>query len=398
MQDIFIGRQPIYNENLGVWAYELLFRSQDYSIEDIGENAATAEVVINSFFEIGIEKLVDSRRVAINASERLLQEVDTLPIPPTKVILEIPSTIEFSLELFDALKKLSAMGFTIALDDCVDKSNLQPLVPLANIIKVDVRRINGYRGGSYLRKLKKLKKPLLALKVESLTEYETYRDLGFSYFQGYFLSRPRTLRAVKLSESKLSVINLIRAIYDRDTDNPEIIRLISADITLSYKLLKLINSPLFGLRTNIDSIKQAVVLLGRKILRTWVSMLALSTIDDRPAEITMIAMTRAKMCELLAEKSGLSSKESFFTVGIFSALNLLMDAPLDRVVESLPLSDSVRRALLDKEGRMGEALYCTLAYEHSNWKHISFQGLSTRQVIESYLKAVEWANRVMVTI
>jgi EAL and modified HD-GYP domain-containing signal transduction protein len=398
MQDIFIGRQPIYNENLGVWAYELLFRSQDYSIEDIGENAATAQVVINSFFEIGIEKLVDSRRVAINASERLLQEVDTLPILPNKVILEIPPTIDVSLQLFESLKKLSAMGFTIALDDCVEKPNLQPLVPLASIIKVNVRRIQGYMGERYLRKLKKLKKPLLALKVESLAEYETYRDLGFSYFQGYFLSRPRTLKATKLSESKLSVINLIRAIYDRDTENPEIIRLISADITLSYKLLKLINSPLFGLCTKIDSIKQAVVLLGRKILRTWVSMLALSTIDDRPAEITMIAMTRAKMCELLAEKAGLSSKESFFTVGIFSALNLLMDAPLDRVVESLPLSDSVRSALLDKEGRMGDALYCTLAYEHSNWKHISFHGLSTRQIIESYLQAIEWANRVMVTI
>jgi EAL and modified HD-GYP domain-containing signal transduction protein len=398
MQDIFIGRQPIYNENLGVWAYELLFRSQDYSIEDIGENAATAQVVINTFFEIGVEKLVDSRRVAINASKQLLQEVGTLPILPTKVILEIPPTIDVSLQLFDSLKKLSAMGFTIALDDCVEKSQLQPLVPLANIIKVNVRHIKGYMGESYLRKLKKLKKPLLALKVESLAEYETYRDLGFSYFQGYFLSRPRTFKAAKLNESKLAVINLIRAIYDRDTENPEIIRLISADITLSYKLLKLINSPLFGLRTKIDSIKQAVVLLGRKILRTWVSMLALSTIDDQPAEITMIAMTRAKMCELLAEKAGLNSKESFFTVGIFSALNLLMDAPLDRIVESLPLSDAVRRALLDKKGRMGEALYCTLAYEHSNWKHISFQGLSTRQVIESYLQAIEWANRVMVTM
>ena len=142
MQEIFVGRQPIYNENLGVSAYELLFRSPNYSIEDIGENAATAQVVIDSFFEIGIEKLADSRKVAVNASEQLLQEVDTLPIVPNKVILEIPSTIDVSLQLFDSLKKLSTMGFTIALDDCIEKTNLQPLVPLANIIKVDVRRIN----------------------------------------------------------------------------------------------------------------------------------------------------------------------------------------------------------------------------------------------------------------
>ena len=398
MQDIFIGRQPIYNENLGVSAYELLFRSQDCSIEDIGENAATAQVVTSSFFEIGIEKLVDSRQVAINASEQLLQEVDTLPIPPKKVILEMPSTIDVSLQLFDTLKKLSAMGFTIAIDDCIDKANLKPLVPLANFIKVDVRRINQHKARSYLKKLQKLNKPLLALKVESLAEYEAYRDLGFSYFQGYFLSRPRILKATKLGENKLSVINIIRAIYDRDTESTEIARLISEDIALSYKLLKLVNSALFGLRREIDSIKQAVVLLGRKTLRTWVSMLALSTIDDRPAEITKIAMTRAKMCELLAEKAGLSSKESFFTVGIFSALDILMDVPLHRAVDSLPLSNSVKGALLDKEGRMGEALYCTLAYEHSNWKHVSFQDLSTKQVIECYVQAVEWANKVLTTI
>ena len=398
MQEIFVGRQPIYNENLGVSAYELLFRSPDHSIEDIGENAATAQVVIDSFFEIGIEKLADSRKVAINASEQLLQEVDTLPILPNKVILEIPSTIDVSLQLFDSLKNLSAMGFTIALDDCIDKTNLQPLVPLASIIKVDVRRINGYMGKSYLKKLKKLNKPLLALKVETLAEYEAYRDLGFSYFQGYFLSRPRILKATKLSENKLSVINLIRAIYDRGTENTEIIRLISEDITLSYKLLKLINSPLFGLRTKIDSIKHAVVLLGRKTLRTWVSMLALSTIDDRPAEITKIAMTRAKMCELLAEQAGLDSKESYFTVGIFSALDILMDMPIHKAVDSLPLSDLVRGALINREGTMGEALCCTLAYEQSNWSNVSFHGLSTKQVIESYIQAVEWANKIMVSI
>ena len=253
-------------------------------------------------------------------------------------------------------------------------------------------------GKSYLKKLRKLKKPLLALKVESLAEYEAYRDLGFSYFQGYFLSRPRTLKATKLSENKIAVVNLIRAIYDINTDNAEIIRLISEDITLSYKLLKLINSPLFGLRTKIDSIKHAVVLLGRKTLRTWVSMLALSTIDDRPIEITKIAMTRAKMCELLAEQAGLDSKESYFTVGIFSALDILMDVPLNKAVDSLPLSDAVRSALLKREGRMGEALCCTLAYEQSNWSNVSFHGLSTKQVIESYIQAVEWASKVMVSI
>jgi EAL and modified HD-GYP domain-containing signal transduction protein len=398
MTDVFIGRQPIYNSNLGVYAYELLFRSPHRSIAQTGADAATAQVVVDTFLEIGVDRLAGTSLAAINATEQFMRLAPSLPIPPERIILDIPAASRISLPFMDSVKKLAAMGYRIAIDDCIETPQFRPLVPLADIIKVDVKRIDNSDLKRHVKVLKKLKIPLLALKVETLSEYEYYRDTGFEYSQGYFLSRPRIIKSAKLSDNRLAIMKLLCALYDWETDNTEIATMLSEDVSLSYKLLKLINSPFFGLSHEVRSIKQAVVLLGRKALQAWVSMLALAGINSRSPELTRIALTRAKMCEVLAQKAAQPSPDSYFTVGMFSALDILMDRPLTALIRPLPLNEAVKTAALDRAGDMGAALDCALANESSSWERVSFKGLSVNELSQSYLEALEWANQVMTAL
>lgn len=202
-------------------------------------------------------------------------------------------------------------------------------------------------------------------------------------------------KAEGLPSNRLGVMRLMAVVHDPDAPTQALEAAISQDVTLSYKLLKLINSAFFALTRKVESISQAIVLLGRRKLASWVSMLALSTLDDRPAEMIRIAMTRAKMCELLAERAGLKSTESFFMVGMFSALDLLMERPLAQLLEPLPLSAALKDALLTGQGEMGEALRCTLAYEQGDWQRVAFAELARAQYTQAYVEAMAWADELM---
>jgi EAL and modified HD-GYP domain-containing signal transduction protein len=187
-------------------------------------------------------------------------------------------------------------------------------------------------------------------------------------------------------------------LHNPDSDADDLAEAINTDITTSYKLLKLINSAAFNLQREINSIEQGVMLLGRQKLCSWASMLALSTLNDRPSEILRTAMTRAKMCELLAEKSGERSTELYFTVGMFSALDLLLQRSLEQLLEPLPLSEEISEALLRHQGRAGEVLTCVMAYEVSDWENANLSHVSDNDIMVANIEAVTWANVLMDTL
>lgn len=398
MPDIYVGRQPIYNRALGVYGYELLFRTGQVNAASAGyvsSDGATSTTLINSFLEIGLERLVGKRYAFINLSEQFLLEEDSLPISPQQVILEVLEDVPVNMRLLKAVKRLSEQGFIIALDDYIYNPAHKPLVAMADIIKIDIKQLTEKQLIEHVRTLKKFSAKLLAEKIETIEEYEFCLKLGFDYFQGYFLSRPRIIKSQSLPTNKVAVLNVLSVLQNPDADTEDVEEAISFDVSMSYKILKLINSSFFSFRREIESIRQAIVLLGRKQLSSWASMIALSQLDDRPSEMIRLAMTRAKMCEMLAERAGLNGIESYFTAGLFSALDILMERDISDVIKPLPLSEEIVTALLKREGPIGEALQCAIAYELAEIETAQFNQLSADDIYVANVEAVSWANMVM---
>lgn len=395
-EEVLLGRQPIYNSSMGVFAYELLFRAKDKTIAHVDADIATTEVLMNAFLAMDIQELVGTTKVALNISEYYLHKADKLPLPQEKVILDVPANLTITNEIVAIFKQLKKIGFTLALEGNIVVEALKPLLPYVDILKIDVTKILPDDIQGYLKALKKYKHiSLLALKVESLEEYRFYRDHGFAYCQGNLLSKPRVYSAKSLSSNKAVLMSLLSALYKPNFDFNEVEKAISQDISVGYKLLKLINSAFFGLPREIESLQQAAVLLGRDQLRSWISMLAMRSMGDCPKSLMEIAVIRAKMCELLAKSAGYKGVDSYFTVGLFSALDVLMKHPLPNLIAKLPFSDEVKQAILSCKGEMGQALSCVLAYENSDWDNIQFAGLEQNEISKAGAKAFIWSGELI---
>lgn len=400
MSEVFVGRQPIYDRKLGVYGYELLFRSGEANNASgaVSPDGATSQTIVHTFVDIGLETIVGKQFAFINMTESFLLEEDKLPISPKQVILEVLEDIPVTAKLVAAVKRLHKQGFIIALDDYIYNPEHKPLIEMAEIIKIDLMAMSREELIEHVEVLKPFNKKLLAEKIETLDEFDLCMELGFDYFQGYFLSKPRIIKSTALPQNKLSIMNILALLQDDDSDIDDIEKAISNDVAMSYKVLKLMNSAFFNFNTKIESVKQALLLLGRKKLNSWTSMTAMSNLDDQPSEMIRIAMIRAKMCEQLADHAKLKPIENFFTTGLFSALDILMQYPLEVLLEPLPISDELHNAVVNQEGIMGDALRCTLAYESSDWDNVKFHDLSDNDIHAANIEAISWANTVMETM
>ncbi|MCG5513694.1 EAL and HDOD domain-containing protein [Ectothiorhodospira shaposhnikovii] len=391
----YIARQPIYNRQLGVYAYELLFRSASSLRSATGSDAATSHVILSVFGEIGLDTLVGSRLAAINMTPRLLRELESLNVPAGRLIVDLPPDLPGDEATLETLKRLAGRGYILALDDYAPGGPHDRLLSMVHQVKVDTARLKPDDLRSVHRRLARHDVSIVAEKVESLEDYEFLRDLGFHYFQGYFLSRPRLFRAVGLEAGKLTVLRLLAGLQDPTLDVHQLQHLIAQDAGLAVKLLRLINSPFFGLSREVDSLARAILILGRRKLATWACMLVIRGLEDRPAGLVQLALERAALCERLAGRAGRGPVENYFTCGLFSALDLIMERPLEQIIPPLPLGDAVKAALLRGEGEMAEVLACAGACERGDIEAAGFAGLSARDISEVTLEAGRWADEVL---
>ncbi|MEO5573477.1 MAG: HDOD domain-containing protein [Gammaproteobacteria bacterium] len=394
MLDVFVGRQPIYNRQLEVFAYELLFRSgvNNHAIFDDGDQA-TSQVILNTFMEIGLENIVGEKMAFINLTRTFILGSYLFPFPQTRIGLEILEGIRVDADIVESVRKLSEQGYLIVLDDFVYHENLLPLVEMADIIKLDILALGRDGVREHLEILKKYKIEILAEKVETQDDFEFCKRLGFNYFQGYFFCQPNVIKGQRIPVNRLATLQLLAKLQDPDTEMQELEALISQDVSMSYKLLRCVNSSVYGLPTRVESIHQAVMLLGQPGLKAWASLITLSSIDDKPHELFQTALIRAKMCELLAGARQDSDKESYFTVGLFSVLDALMDVPMPELLNTLPVSADIKQALLHHQGALGIILQCVLAYERGDWDNVNCLGLTHEQITHAYLDAVAWSNQ-----
>ena len=302
MDDIFIGRQPIYDRDLSVYAYELLFRAApDNTARFSDGDQATSNVIVNTFMEIGLDNIVGQRLAFINLTRSFLVEQDNICLPRERVVLELLEHIEPDAEVIEGIKRLAAQGYAIALDDFVYHDALQPLVQLADIVKVDVMAQQRDEIRSQVHKLRQHPLKLLAEKVETRDEFDFCRDLGFDYFQGYFFAQPQVLRGQRLPNNRLAILHLLSRLQDPNITPSELEELIVQDVTFSYRILRYVNSAAFSLARKIESVHQAVVILGQQTIKTWTTLLAMSQVDNKPTELVITAMVRGKMAEALAK-------------------------------------------------------------------------------------------------
>jgi len=394
MSDFFIARQPIYDRKLYVYAYELLYRSSENNYANVVDgDDATSQVLINALMEVGLPELVGQSLAFINLTERYIVE----GLPPSLVqdnlVLEVLEDIKPTEAVITGLKKLKTAGHVIVLDDFICDGNKQALVELADIIKFDLFTLPGGTLTDQVKKLRPTGVRLLAEKVETPEEYEYCKALGFDYFQGYFFCKPKIVKGTRTLTSRMAIMQLLTKLQNPELDFSELQTLVAQDVSLSYRILRYINSAHFSIGRKVESIQQAISLLGLNTIKTWVAILAMSSIDDKPYELILTALIRAHMCETLSTDTPISA-ENAFTVGLFSALDAFIDKPLDEILDTLPFSDTLHQALLDKTGELGQLLSLVLSYERGQWNNLSNTHYDGGTLRTAYLTSIRWAGEI----
>ncbi len=393
--EIFVGRQAIFDLKMDTYAYELLFRDGDASAANVTDgNRATSQVINNAFLVIGLEQVVQHHYAFINLTREFLLGEIPFPLPPGKVVLEVLEDVAVDSELVASLKDFKNKGYKIALDDFILSDKNSVLVPFADIIKVDLMALTQKELIEQVKLLKQYNVKLLAEKVETKQEYELCKQLGFEYFQGYYFCKPDIVAGKQLPPNRLALLEMISTLQNSDCSFEELEVIISKDVAISYKLLRIINSSFYSLAKPVASIQKALVVLGLQALRNWVTVIGLSQIDDKPKELINSSLVRAKMCELLAVELAYD-KSSAFTVGLFSMLDVLMDQPLQDLLDKLPLANEVSEALIGYNGNLGKLLAMVVTYENNNWEELEkIASVPVSTLRQAYLNSIEWSSEI----
>ncbi|MCP4306119.1 MAG: HDOD domain-containing protein [bacterium] len=386
----FMARQPLFDKRLDVVGYEILFRGGPVPNRAIidDENQATSSVIIDTFTGVDLEDILGGKRALINLTRDLILEGIPTLLPPERVVVEVLEHTTVDDRLITALRRLRSQGYTIALDDWISFSKLRPLLPLADIVKIDIQAFDPNRLVAEVGWLGTYGVQLVAEKVETYGELRRCRRLGFDYFQGYFLSRPEVLKRTAVPPNQIETLELISLMQNPEVAIEELADIIRRDVALSYKLLRIVNSAYYSLPRHIESIKDAIVLLGTRQIGSWVSLINLAQIARKPKELTITALVRARMCELVAEMTNRHDGDAYYTVGLFSVLDALLDVPLDHALEALPLSGEVHDAVALHEGVMGRTLAGVIAYEKGDWENARIPGIDDAQLAFAFRDAV----------
>ena len=364
MREVCVGRQPIFDRERRVVGWELLFRSPDGTcVEAVNGNFATANALLTAIVEIGLERVAESEPVFINCTREFLEGSPILP--PGRCVIEVLENIEPDAALLAAVDSLRSQGYTIALDDFVLTPETEPLVSRADIVKLDVMALGMAGIADHVRALRPFGVKLLAEKVETEEVLSACSVLGFEMFQGYYLRRPETVRGRAVKVGHASALTLASECRKPNADLTRIRRMISSDAALSFKMLQLANSALFPARHPIESIQQAISVIGLDALARWSMLLVLSGIERCPSSYLQRAVERGRMCELLARFTRVSEESAYLT-GLLSILDAAFDAPLAELTPQLPVSDDIKEALLTRTGELGKLLQAVLSYESAD--------------------------------
>lgn len=372
MSDKFIARQPILDTRLRVFAYELLFRGGPHNSFQPYANASSS-VIADSITLFDLQMLTGNTRAFVNVDEVALRLGAPRLLPPDRIVVEILETVRPTEEIVTICRDLRSAGYQFALDDFLDEPALAPLVELAQFLKVDFKLMDQDLREDVARKYRSQNIALLAEKVETKQEMEEAQNLGFKYFQGYFFCKPSMIETKDISGNKLVQMQLLSAVAKPELDCDAIEELLKQDPSLLYRLLRYLNSPVLSLRSEVNSIRNAITLLGEREFRRWVSIFAVvSMMNGKSPELIRTSLTRAYFCEDFSASAGLGEKSStLFLMGLLSLSDALLDRPLNDVLDTLAVAPELKAALCGGNNKLNDVYQLLLSMERAEWPKLT---------------------------
>ncbi|MDH5423802.1 MAG: HDOD domain-containing protein [Gammaproteobacteria bacterium] len=398
MPDIFLARQPIFDVEYNLHGYELLYRDgfNDSAVYDSAD-LATSKVMLSSVIDIGIEKITSGHDCYINICDDYIDDIEDIfdiPFGSLAITFELDISKPLSDKHFEVLTRLSSEGIKLAIDHFKPEKSSAAMMQLFDVIKCDTQSLTQEQLIQSAQVAKQHNCKIIGTNIEDYQQIPNLINLGVDYLQGFFLSRPDTTSQKSVPTILLPVIKTLSRILDPELDLTELEALISSDVSFSYRVLRLVNSAGFNI-DEINSISRAIVYLGRDAIKKLAIIIVLTGVDDKPTELSKLALIRGKMCEILAEQVGAEDANSYFTVGLLSVLDAMLDQSMEHIIDELAISNELRQALL-LQGFMGKTLQCVIDYEKcclNKNKLNEINELDSSELSDYYIRSIEWAEQ-----
>jgi EAL and modified HD-GYP domain-containing signal transduction protein len=391
----YVGRQAIFDRRLDVVGYELLYRdSMENRARFDDVNQASATTMLNAFVEIGLDSLVGKVPAYINMPADFLLGHYPIPLPPERTVIEVLEDVPVTPALIDSLRDLRARGFKIALDDFLLTEATRPLLTVAHIVKVNVLGVSRDDLAAQYAELKPAGAIMLAEKISTHDELVFLRNLGFYYFQGYFLEMPTVQRVGRLPHDRAKLLRLLAALYDGKLNLRSIEAMVASEVGLGVRLLKLASSAAMSRGAPVGSIQQAIARLGIQQVAALVVLILATSFDDKPLELARQVLIRARMCELLARGAPVPADE-MFTAGLLSLLDAILDRPLPEILDQLPLTALVRDALQGSASQPARIVETVRHQSRGDLVSLAAAGFSAQSVFMAWYEAVRWSDSIM---
>ena len=390
----YVARQPILDRAQDVFGYEILFRNgvEDYFNAD---PELAARSTLDSSLLFGITTLCHNRRAFVNCTrEVLFKDLITL-LPPTHAVAEILETVEPEDRVIAACKRLKSSGYLIALDDFAPNDPRIPLCEFADIIKIDVRATRPEERAGMMRRFATPKCKMLAEKIETPHEFQQARDMGFTYFQGYFFCRPELVIGREVPASRVHYVRLLEMVSRREIDMLELEKLLKQEASISYRLLRYLNSPVFGMALEVKSIRHAMGILGEREMRRWIRLVVtVGAAEQTCSELVLMGLTRARFCEMLSDR--VQSNGDLFLLGLLSMMDAILEVSMEVLLEQIPVERETKAVLLGEKSTLQPLHQLLLAHESGNWAKSSELAkqlkLSDEEVATHWWQALQWAQ------
>ena len=402
---VFLARHPIFTPGRQVYGYELLFRSTANNLYDgVDSIAATAETIHRAIHILGLHTVAGDHRIFVNLAEQLVNEEFYAVLPANQTTVELLETSPPTDELIKACRKLKDDGYQLALDDVCTTGNFGRILELADVIKLDFQAVEREKREALVANLAKYPAKLLAEKVETKEDFDQAIALGCHYLQGYFFCRPEVMRGRNLEGNQAVYVQLLREMSRPELDYNKLEELIKKDVSLSYKILRYLNSAFLGVRHKITSIKQGLVLLGERSIRKWASLVALTSMNrGKPPELLAVCLSRARFCEAVGTANHMGNRQlELFLIGLLSCIDGLLDMPLKSVLQQLAVPAEVSTVLLQEPEApkdLARIYALTLACEKGAWGKVveASAGLCMTQseIAMAYYESLTWADQVL---
>ena len=397
----YVARQPIFDCEQKVFGYELLFRD---SLENCftGDADEASRATLDRSLVTGLDVLCDGRRAFVNCTrDTLIKGLVTL-LPSASTIVEILESVPSDPDVMAACHSLKQQGYMIALDDYIAGDRRAPLADMADIIKVDLKLTTLQERQELIKHFGPWRCRMLAEKVESYSEFVESRDQGFVYFQGFFFRRPEMMGTHDMPANRLNYVRMLQEVSRPELDLPGLEKLIKAEASICYRLLRYLNSAVFGFRKEIHSVRHALSLLGERDLRRWVRLIAaVGAGQDKTSDLVLSALVRGRFCELLAPKVS-HGESDLFLMGLLSLIDAMLETPMEAVLEKIPLDSATKSVLLGQPSMLRPVFQLMLAHESGEWQAAAALSeglrLDADDVAACYWQAQQWARELSLEI